>query len=72
MVLSLLELEPLLTNREFRMRLLATTPDPLVGTFFTHQYDKWGREQAIFASPVLNKVSAFLFKPQVRLDAGGQ
>lgn len=68
--LSLLELEPLLTNREFRMRLLATTPDPLVRTFFTHQYDKWGREQAIFAAPVLNKVSAFLFKPQVRLMLG--
>src|SRR5215212_5144627 len=48
--LSLLEMEPLLTNKEFRMRLLATTPDPLVRTFFTHQYDKWGREQAIFAS----------------------
>src|SRR5215213_5000197 len=68
--LSLLELEPLLTNKEFRMRLLATTPDPLVVSFFTHQYDKWGREQAIFASPVLNKVSAFLFKPQVRLMLG--
>ena len=62
----------MLTNREFRMRLLATTPDPLVVPFFTQQYDKWGREQAIFASPVLNKVSAFLFKPQVRLDAGGE
>src|SRR4051812_18543448 len=68
--LSLLELEPLLTNKDFRMRLLATTADPLVVTFFTQQFDKWGREQAIFASPVLNKVSAFLFKPQVRLMLG--
>jgi len=68
--LSLLELEPLLTNKAFRMRLLATTTDPLAVSFFTHQYDKWGREQAIFASPVLNKVSAFLFKPQVRLMLG--
>lgn len=68
--LSLLELEPLLTNKDFRLRLLETTPDPLVVSFFMHQYDKWGREQAIFASPVLNKVSAFLFKPQVRLMLG--
>ena len=68
--LSLLELEPLLTDKEFRMRLLATITDPLVVSFFTHQYDKWGREQPIFASPVLNKVSAFLFKPQVRLMLG--
>lgn len=68
--LSLLELEPLLTNREFRMRLLAQVNDPLVVSFFTHQYDKWGREQPIFASPVLNKVSAFLFTPTVRLMLG--
>src|SRR5215213_446022 len=68
--LSLLELEPLLTNKDFRMRVLETTPDPLVVTFFTHQYDKWGREQAIFGSPVLNQLSAFLFKPQVRLMLG--
>jgi hypothetical protein len=68
--LSLLELEPLLTDKAFRMRLLEKTPDPLAVAFFTHQYDKWGREQAIFASPVLNKVSAFLFKPQMRLMLG--
>lgn len=68
--LSLLELEPLLTHPDFRRRMLADLRDPLVISFFTHQYDKWGREQAIFASPVLNKVSAFLFKPQVRCMLG--
>ncbi|RIK32794.1 MAG: hypothetical protein DCC55_36200 [Chloroflexi bacterium] len=68
--LSLLELEPLLTNPAFRRRMLADIPDPLVVSFFTHQFDRWGREQAIFASPVLNKVSAFLFKPQVRCMLG--
>lgn len=68
--LSLLELEPLLTNIDFRRHLLANIPDPLAVSFFKHQYDRWGREQAIFASPVLNKVSAFLFKPQVRCMLG--
>lgn len=68
--LSLLELEPLLTNVDFRRHLLADIPDPLVVSFFEQQYDRWGREQAIFASPVLNKVSAFLFKPQVRCMLG--
>ena len=68
--LSLLELEPLLTDRDFRRRMLERVADPLVVSFFTHQYDRWGREQAIFISPVLNKVSAFLFKPQVRLMLG--
>lgn len=68
--LSLLELEPLLTVSEFRKRMLSEIPDPLVVSFFEHQYNRWGREQAIFASPVLNKVSAFLFKPQVRCMLG--
>lgn len=68
--LSLLELEPLLTDAEFRKRMLSGVNDPLVVSFFEHQYNRWGREQAIFASPVLNKVSAFLFKPQVRYMLG--
>jgi hypothetical protein len=68
--LSLLELEPLLTDKAFRMRLLENTPDPLACNFFIHQFDRWHREQAIFVSPVLNKVSAFLFKPHVRLMLG--
>ena len=68
--LSLLELEPLLTDKAFRKRLLAQVNDPQVVSFFEHQYDRWGREQAIFVSPVLNKVTAFLFNPQVRLMLG--
>ena len=64
--LSLLELEPLLTDKEFRNRMLERVKDPLVISFFKNQFDSWQRDQAIFVSPVLNKVSAFLFKPQVR------
>lgn len=70
--LSLVELEPLLTNAQFRTRMLAKVKDPLVVSFFEHQYNRWGREQAIFVSPVLNKVSAFLFKPQVRYMLGAE
>lgn len=70
--LSLLELEPLLTDITFRRRLLVQVTDPLVVSFFERQYEKWGREQAIFVSPVLNKVTAFLFKPQVRLMLGAE
>jgi hypothetical protein len=68
--LTLLELEPLLTNREFRMRMLKKVQDPLVSSFFVHQFDRWGREQPLYSAPVLNKISAFLFKPQVRLMLG--
>lgn len=70
--LSLLELEPFLTDPALRQRLLAGFPDPLVRSFFEQQYNRWGREQLLFAAPVLNKVAAFLFKPQVRLMLGAQ
>jgi DNA helicase HerA-like ATPase len=70
--LSLLELEPLLTNKEFRLRMLTKIKDPLVASFFLHQFDKWGREQPIFTAAVLNKTSAFLFKPQIRYMLGAE
>jgi hypothetical protein len=71
--LSLLELEPLLTNVEFRTRMLAKVNDPQVVSFFVNQFNRWGkREQPLFISPVLNKVSAFLFKPQVRYMFGAE
>ena len=70
--LSLLELEPFLTDPDFRSRLLAGIHDSLVVSFFDQQYDRWGRDQLIMASPVLNKVSAFLFKPQVRCMLGAR
>lgn len=70
--LSLLELEPLLTDAAFRKRMLAKVRDPQVVSFFEHQYNRWGREQPVFVSPVLNKVSAFLFKPQIRYMLGAE
>jgi hypothetical protein len=68
--LTLLELEPFLTHREYRSRLLTNFPDSQVVSFLDAQYNHWGREQVIMASPVLNKVSAFLFQPSVRLSFG--
>ena len=68
--LTLLELEPFLTHAELRARLLTNFPDPQVTSFFETQFNRWGREQVIMASPVLNKVSAFLFQPAVRLSLG--
>lgn len=71
--LTLLELEPLLTHKAFRMRMLQKVSDPQVASFFTQQFDAWSkREQPLFISPVLNKVSAFLFKPQVRAMLGAK
>lgn len=47
--LSLAELEPLLTNRQWRTQLLAGVTDHEAVSFFTDQYNRWGREQIIFA-----------------------
>lgn len=68
--LSLLELEPFLTHASLRQRLLDNFPDSQIADFFRVQYRQWGREQVILASPVLNKVSAFLFQPAIRLSLG--
>lgn len=70
--LTVLELEPLLTNKPFREQILTRCEDELVISFFHQQFDQWGREQAIFVSPVLNKITAFLFRPQVRFMLGAQ
>jgi hypothetical protein len=68
--LTLVELTPLLTQAAYRAKLLVNFPDAQVAAFFAQQYDRWGREQVLMASPVLNKVSAFLFQPSVRLSLG--
>jgi hypothetical protein len=68
--LTLLELEPFLTNASMRRRLLEGFPDAQIANFFSTQFKRWGREQVIMAGPVLNKVSAFLFQPAVRLSLG--
>ena len=70
--LTLLELEPFLTHAEYREKLLNNFPDNQIVSFFGTQYNHWGREQVIMASPVLNKVSAFLFQPSVRLSLGAR
>lgn len=67
---TLLELEPFLTDGTYRAKLLTNFPDRQVTSFFDTQYNRWGREQVLMASPVLNKVSAFLFQPAVRLSLG--
>ena len=68
--LTILSLEPLLTDRKYRDELLNNFPDPEIKAYFTDVYDRLGREQIIFVSPVLNKVSAFLFQPTLRAAFG--
>lgn len=65
--LTLLELSPLLTDREFRARCLAHVQNAEVLSYFTTRYDVGSDAmQASWRDAVLNKVSAFTADPHFR------
>ena len=56
----------LLTDVDFRARVLSRVTNPLTRAFFEQRFNTWRddyREQAI--DPVLNKIDAFLFSPAI-------
>jgi len=67
---TLTEMPRLLTDPLFRERLLAQVRDPEVVRFFHTRYARWGREQALIAESVLNKVGALSLNPTLRLILG--
>ena len=63
---SLALLPRLLTDADFRARVLSRVTNPLTRAFFEQRFNTWRddyREQAI--DPVLNKIDAFLFSPAI-------
>ena len=69
---SLALLPRLLTDVDFRARVLSRVTNPLTRAFFEQRFNTWRddyREQAI--DPVLNKIDAFLFSPAI-LNVIGQ
>lgn len=69
--LSIVAISKLLTDREYRKKILNNVSNPAVKSFF-RVYEGWNerfREEAI--SPVLNKVNAFITNPLLR-DIIGQ
>ena len=67
---SLLELEPLLSDADFRESVLARVSDPYVRSFFARYGELTPDKQTQWRLPVLNKVSPFLAIPQVRRMLG--
>ena len=67
--LTLVEMPRLLTDPYYRNALLQRTVNPEVVLLFQTHYDRWGREQALIAESVLNKVGA-LENAQVRVIFG--
>jgi len=68
--LTLLELQKLLTNRDYREFLLQQVKNPEIVNFFHERYDKWGREAPIMIESTLNKVNAFTLNDQLKLILG--
>lgn len=69
---SLVLLPRLLTDADFRARIISRVANPLTRAFFERRFETWRdtyREEAI--DPVLNKVDAFLFSPAI-LNVIGQ
>ena len=68
---SLVLMPRLLTDDDFRARVVARVSNPLTRSFFDRRFDAWRdtfRDEAI--DPVLNKVDAFLFSDAIRNSIG--
>lgn len=64
---SLLDLPRLLTDKDFRMQVLAKISQPQVRSFWLFEFDKysaWLRSEVI--SPILNKIGQFLVSAPLR------
>ena len=70
--LTLLELQRLLTDRDYREHLLQSVRNPAIAMFFHNRYDKWGREAPLMIESTLNKVSAFTLNDQLMRILGQQ
>lgn len=69
--LTLLELPALLTDQNFRMKLVETLEDAAVVEYWTNRYGRQSAGmQAMYREPVLTRVSSFLSDPQIRAIVG--
>ncbi|MGA9761207.1 MAG: type IV secretion system DNA-binding domain-containing protein [Gaiellaceae bacterium] len=70
---TLLELEPLLTNKGFRERLIKHVTDEPVARFWRDRFERWPeRERTLYVESTLNKASSFTADPRLRLMLGAK
>ena len=69
---TLIDVHRLLTDKQWRDKLLVQAQDEQATAFFHGRYDKWGREGALMIESTLNKVSAFAFNPTLRTMLGAK
>jgi hypothetical protein len=69
--LTLLELQPFLTDREFRLRVVGKLQNAGVREFWLARFERLSRgAQAAYVEPVLNKAGAFTSDPYLRALLG--
>lgn len=68
---TLLELEPLLTDEDYRERLTASVTHDSVARFWRDRFARWpARERSLNVESTLNKASSFTANPRLRLLLG--
>lgn len=64
---TMLDITKMLTNKQFRQKVLANCADPVVQTFWQTEFASWNDKFASEAvAPVLNKIGAFTANPIIR------
>jgi len=64
---TLLSVTNILTNAEYRARVLAKLDDPVLSNFWTREFERMDRRQMTEATaPILNKIGQFLANPLLR------
>ena len=65
---TLLDIEPLLTNKDFREEKLKYVTHEAVDSFWRNRFDKWEEKDRVSnVESTLNKVSSFTSDPRIRL-----
>lgn len=70
--LSLIDLQPFLVNTAWREQLLLKVRHPDVKRYFQYEFPKTGAGAHQWVTPVLNKLGALLFDPDLRLMFSGK
>lgn len=64
---TMLDITKMLTNKQFREKVLSNCTDPVIQTFWHTEFASWNEKFASEAvAPVLNKVGAFTANPVIR------
>ena len=65
---TMLDIEPLLTNKEFRKERIKFVTNEATASFWYNRFDKWDEKDRVsHVESTLNKVSSFTSDPRIRL-----